>query len=333
MKIEKLEQIALVHVDFDIWSGQTSLKKKDLNIDPVEMKMDKVIQLGTKKICDPKALKGFAALKTEARRALLRFGITLLNGYAVPLSRINDVLIKLEDIEVRFNQLRDDFLNEYDYAIEQWVQDNKECEAQIRDGILPIEQVKKRINFDYQVYKIGELEDPKQTERLKNKIEGAGDDLVADIANAAENFFEVNLSGKKQCDIKTRKTLENLKEKVDGLVFLDGKLTHISALLQETLLVYANNKGRFLEGSDFDKLVATVLTLSSQRTIEQYCSGAAESQNDQSDQSKDINHVKNKNEVNEDSLLATWFSSENDEKNNLLNNQISPLDVDGDGFY
>ena len=332
MKIQHLDKLALVHIDFDIWSGQTSLKKEDLKIDPKEMNMDKVIQLGSKKVCDPEKLKVFSTLKTEARRSLLKYAIQFMNGFAVPLNRLDEVLDKLDDIEARFNAVKISFLDDYNEAVNNWIIENPSCAEQIRKGLIPKETVSKRINFDYQVFKIGQMDDERGYQRLQNKVSAAGEGLISEVVSSALAFYTGNLAGKKQCDLKTKKTLENLRNKVDGLVFLNGNLTHIVDLLEQTIDVYDSCTGRFLNGPAFDKLVATILILSDENRLEDYCRGAVTNSN-----LLPQDKVQSEKHEDDSDLISKWFKtnvSKDHEENSSskISSNIND-DVDTNNYY
>ncbi|MDV5469039.1 DUF3150 domain-containing protein [Klebsiella pneumoniae] len=75
-------------------------------------------------MCDPAKLKGFHRLKTETRRLLLKFGMPFMNGFAVPVSKTDEICNKLNDINFQFNQLKQDFIKGYNKAVDEWCQEN-----------------------------------------------------------------------------------------------------------------------------------------------------------------------------------------------------------------
>ena len=58
-----------------------------------------------------------------------------MNGFAIPLKKTDEVCLKLDEIVVQFNDLKNDFMKGYDDAIEEWCRDNPEYESAIRSGI------------------------------------------------------------------------------------------------------------------------------------------------------------------------------------------------------
>lgn len=274
-KINHLEQLCVIQVDFDIWSGQTRLSPEDFKIGTGgEIPPDKIAQLGTKKICDPAKLKGFHRLKSETRRTLLRYGMPFMNGYAVPLSRCDELAQKLDLVEAEFKVLKADFIKGYNTAIDEWCGENPEYAGALRSGALPLETVEKRIGFEYQVITVGPVASDGVSERLERKVNGLGDELIADLTEEADKFYSERLAGRDKCGITTRMTLSNMRDKLDGLSFLNGKIAPLVQLLDETIEGYTKYAvGREVHAPFFHQVVAAVLILSSKNAIERYLAG------------------------------------------------------------
>ncbi|WP_387489043.1 DUF3150 domain-containing protein [Photorhabdus sp. RM96S] len=276
-KVNYLQSLCVIHVDFDIWSGQTRLSASDLKLgEGGEIPPEKVAQLGSKKICDPAKLKGFHRLKTETRRLLLKFGMPFMNGFAVPVSKTDEICNKLNDINYQFNQLKQDFINGYNKAVDEWCQENPEYERAIRAGALPKETVEERIGFEYQVFMIQPVnEDEANAKRLNRKVERLGDDLVSEVVQEANKFYVERLAGRDQCAVTTRQTLRNIRDKVDGLSFLNSAFNPLVKLLDQTLRGYEQHAdGRNIVAPFFYQVVAAVLIMSERERIEEYANGS-----------------------------------------------------------
>lgn len=274
-KINHLEQLCVIQVDFDIWSGQTRLSPEDFKIGAGgEIPPDKIAQLGTKKICDPAKLKGFHRLKSETRRTLLRYGMPFMNGYAVPLSRCDELALKLDAVEAEFKLLKSEFIQGYNTAIDEWCGENPEYAGALRSGALPLETVEKRIGFEYQVITVGPVASDGVSARLERKVNGLGDELIADLTEEADKFYSERLAGRDKCGITTRMTLSNMRDKLDGLSFLNGKIAPLVQLLDETIEGYTKYAvGREVHAPFFHQVAAAVLILSSKSSIERYLNG------------------------------------------------------------
>lgn len=276
-KVNHLQSLCVIHVDFDIWSGQTRLSASDLKLgEGGEIPPEKVAQLGSKKICDPAKLKGFHRLKTETRRLLLKFGMPFMNGFAVPVSKTDEICNKLNDINFQFNQLKQDFIKGYNKAVDEWCQENPEYERAIRAGALPKETVEERIGFEYQVFMIQPVnEDEANAKRLNRKVERLGDDLISEVVQEANKFYMERLAGRDQCAVTTRQTLRNIRDKVDGLSFLNSAFNPLVKLLDQTLRGYEQHAdGRNIVAPFFYQVVAAVLIMSERDRIEQYANGS-----------------------------------------------------------
>lgn len=275
--VQHLESLCVIHVDFDIWSGQTRLSPADLKLgEGGEIPPEKVAQLGSKKICDPAKLKGFNRLKTETRRLLLSYGMPFMNGFAVPASKSDEICDKLNTISIEFEALKQTFINGYNAAVEEWITENPEYETAIRAGALPRSAVEKRIGFEYQVFMIQPISDDDPTaNNLNRKVESLGRDLLDEVTDEAQKFFSKNLSGRVTCGVTTRITLKNIRDKVDGLSFLNGSLIPLVDLLDETLRGYEQHaQGRVIQAPFFYQVLAAVLIMSDRQRIEEYASGA-----------------------------------------------------------
>jgi hypothetical protein len=275
--VKHLDSLCVIHVDFDIWSGQTRLTPSDLKLgEGGEIPPEKVAQLGSKKICDPAKLKGFNRLKTETRRLLLSYGMPFMNGFAVPASRADEICDKLNNVSAEFEALKQTFINGYNAAVEEWITENPEYEVAIRAGALPRTAVEKRIGFEYQVFMIQPISDDDPTAKnLNRKVESLGRDLLDEVTEEADKFFSKNLSGREECGVTTRLTLKNIRDKVDGLSFLNSSFIPLVNLLDETLRGYEQHaQGRVIKAPFFYQVVAAVLIMSDRDRIEEYANGA-----------------------------------------------------------
>lgn len=274
-KINHLESLCVIHADFDIWSGQTRLITEDIVIGQGgKLPSGKVAKLGSKHVCDPAALKGFQRLKTETRRLMLRHGMPFMNGFAVPVSSADGILAELDRISDEFDRLKQDFLHGYHHAVESWIQENLDDGDVIRQGVMPVGAVEKRLGFEYQVFMIQPVEDGKAIASLSKKVEGLGGDLLDEVADEATKFFSRNLSGRTECGVTTRNTLARIRDKIDGLSFLNNSFIPLVDLLDETVSGYDSNAdGRVIRAPFFYQILAATLILSDRKRIEEYVNG------------------------------------------------------------
>lgn len=274
-QIKHLDSLSVVQIDFNIWSGQTRLRPEDFNLGVGgELPSEKVAQLGSKKIIDTANLNGFHRLKQEARRMLSRYGMPFMNGFAVPLDKTDEVCDRLDKIEDEFNLLKQKFFQEYNDAINDWARENPDLEKAIRDGALSQSDVESRIGFEYQLFRIAPMDDQANSERLTRKVNSLGDDLLSEIIKTASEFYTERLLGNRQVNISTRRTLIALRDKIDGLSFLNNAFSSLVQLLDETIDGYAKHAvGRNITDPFLWQVIGAVLILSDRDRIEQYATG------------------------------------------------------------
>ncbi len=267
------EQLALISIDFDIWSGQTRLRAEDLRLgDGGEIPPEKLAQLGTKRICDPKVLRPFHKLKTRARRLILDHGRPFLGGFAVPRTAIATVTEGLELIKGDFDQHVDDFTQSYENSVNEWIAENPvEYGEAIRRGSLSAEEVKSRFGLDYQFLEVSPVNSDAAVS-LNRKLGGLSDDLTAEIIDRAKSFIADNLGGGRQeVSAQTKQSLLKLRSKVSGMAFLNAKFKTIVDLLDTALREYPE-KGT-LSDEPFFKVLTICLILSDEEKLKQYLSG------------------------------------------------------------
>lgn len=268
--------LSIVSIDFDIWSGQTRLAAQDIKFgEGGEVPDARFAQLGTKRIIDPAGLKGFHRLKTESRRLLMAYGVPFMNGFAVPSSKIDSIIPRLDQISVEFTGMKNDFLLNYSSNLEEWIKENPENENAIREGALTLPEVEKRLSFEYQVFRIQPLDDEDNADRLNNKVASLGGDLIQEIVDTAEDFYIKRLARKTSLGINTRMTLANLRDKIDGLSFLNSSFEPLVRLLDDTIAGYSEHAdGRVITAPFLYQVTAAVLILSDPKKIEDYANGS-----------------------------------------------------------
>jgi hypothetical protein len=199
-----------------------------------------------------------------------------MNVYAVPVAKTDEICAKLDKIDVEVQQLKHEFVTGYNNAVDEWCRENPEYETAIRAGALPREEVEKRIGFEYQVFMVQPTQDEQSAHRLNRKVEELGDDLIAEVVNDANDFYNKRLAGKMHVATATGATLKNLRDKVDGLSFLNSAFTPLVSLLDQTLAGYEKHGAgkRNIEGMFFFQIMAAVLIMCDRQRIQEYAGGS-----------------------------------------------------------
>lgn len=270
-----LQNLALVHLDFDIWSGQAKLRASDLKVAEGDLPPETVANLGTKRICPAEHLRAFHTIKARARRLLMEWGRPFLGGFAIPIVKLSEVQKGLQKIEDEFNIKKTLFIRGYQEAVRAWMDENPEYADAIARGVLTEQEVSKRIGCDWQVIEVGPIQDGDAKNRLRARVDGLGDEVINEITERAQDFYENNLLGRESCSGATKPTLKNLRDKVDGLSFLNSNLAALVRLLDNTLQGYnLHTKSNTISGAFFYQVMASILILSDRKKIESYAAGS-----------------------------------------------------------
>lgn len=274
-EMKNLEKLVLVSLDIDIWSGQAKLQASDLKRISVEdLPPESLASLGSKRLCNKEHLKVFSKLKTRALRAVMDHGRPFLGGYAYPMDRMVELEGRLMMIEQEYQSAKSQFMNRYDEAVSDWINENPEYADAILAGALTRAEVGERLNFGFQIINIQPAESSEAQTRLKKSVRGVGDALVDEISDKANDFFEKYLIGTEQVSTQTKRTLSNMRDKVSGMAFLNGNLLPMEQLLDEMLQGYEAHRGnKHVVGEDYNRILAATLILSDRKKLDRYTSG------------------------------------------------------------
>jgi hypothetical protein len=172
------------------------------------------------------------------------------------------------------DELKADFMSNYDLYIDQWQAVNSEYSDAITKGVLPAWVIEKRFGFSFSVFQVDPV-NQSESQKLQNMASGLSGELMTEILKESDDFFHKNLKGKDQCQVNTRKTLSRIRDKVEGLSFLDNRFLSIVNLLDITIKGYPNS-GKVVRGEQFYRILSAVLILSSNEKINDYATGAVD---------------------------------------------------------
>jgi hypothetical protein len=277
------EHTMLIHLEFHMISGRKKLQEEDLNL-PADVKLppETVASLGTKKFIDPEKINEFTRIKEKAKRECLKYGVRFLGGYAVPKTKVDEVLAEVDVCINDFKDKKNDFINNYENIINQWCAANPEWETIFRQAVTPKAKVEMSFGADYSVYQV--QPSANYEARINQKTSSLGDTLFDEIAKETEYFIDQSLKVKQGKNAKrfrngnegvTQRALSPIKrirEKLEGLAFINGNeifpvIKHIDNTLNKL-----PSKGR-INDQDFNNLVSLAITLSSKENIKQLSSG------------------------------------------------------------
>jgi hypothetical protein len=258
-----LDRVVLVKVDANIYGARKKLKKEDLVLaDGSKLPPEDLASLGSKRLLDPDKLTVFNRLKKEAERICLRVGTRFLGGFAVPVESAVSITAELERIGLDFAAAKTEFIAGYDAAVTDWVVRHPEFAGIIEQAVDSVEFVSTRLSFDFLVVSVG-LPDslpPADVARLDSKIGSLSEQMFYEISVEANQLIEQSLLGKEQVTRNALRPIRRMRDKLDGLGFLDHRVAPVVSTIDD-LLARIPNKGA-IEGSILQEILATAMLLS-----------------------------------------------------------------------
>ena len=218
-----LDQLAIVKIEATLWSGRKQLRPEDLILgDGSRLPPRDLASLGSKRIADPKDIQVFARLKKEGERCCHKVGSRFIGGYAIPESRLDDVIQQLDLIRQKFEAARFDFLSRYDQAILDWANQHPDFKDALRRAVDPVSKVASLLAFDYVVFKLRPLADGDVS--LERRLKSLPETLLGEIALEARTFAAESLTGKRVVTRRVVAPLRRIRDKLKGLAFIDASL-------------------------------------------------------------------------------------------------------------
>ena len=257
-----LDQMVLVKVEANIYGARKKLKKEDLMlVDGSKLPPEDLASLGSKRLLDPEQLTVFSRLKKEAERICLRIGTRFLGGYAIPCVAAPDIIVELERIALDFAVAKTEFLAGYDAAVTDWAVRHPEFAYIIEKAVDSVELVSTRLSFDYLLVTVGlpEALPIEDIGRLETKICSLSEQMFYEIAVDASQFIEQSLIGKEQVTRNVVRPLRRMRDKLDGLGFLDYRVAPVVSTIDD-LLRRIPTKGA-IDGIILQEIFATAMLL------------------------------------------------------------------------
>ena len=259
-----LDQMSVIALDCSIWSGARRLKPEDLVLgEGGQLPSDEVVSLGSKKLCKREVLKPFHRLRDQAARLCAREGVRFLGGYAVPDTEVSGLSLKLDQVQLDFNQEKQTFLTDYDQHIQEWVNAHPDFAKAIRNAVPDVQQVGQRFHFGYTTYKV--VASP-QPDNLNQQVSQLGSTLREEICRDAQTLFEQTFRGREKVTRKALNPIVRLRDKLNGLAFVDPGILPIVQRLDDGMARLP--KSGALEGEVLTQLMERVLLLCSVEQME-----------------------------------------------------------------
>ena len=228
--ITVLDHLLVVNLDIHIWTARKKLVPLDLG--GAELPPEDLASLGSKRICNPEDLRSFTTLKARAVSVLERSGIRFLSGWAVPDTRIDDIVRELAVIRDEFNAAKESFLQRYEQSVQDWIARHPQWGGIIAGSTVSEEYVRSRLDFRWQVFQVAQPEAiNRNMDNLKEDIDRLGGTLVDEIAKAAGEAWHRCYAGKTEITRKALSPLKAMYDKLMGLTFVEPRVAPVAELL------------------------------------------------------------------------------------------------------
>lgn len=220
--ISVLSNVNVVNLDIHLWTGRKKMRDSDFP-STRDLPPEDLATLGSKKICDPTALKVFGTLKKQAITACEEIGVKFLSGYAVPLDKSEALAQRLNAIGSKFEDEKLAFITSYNSNVAAWIARHHEWERAIREAITPVSEVDAQLQYGYQMFRVqaaSDAVDAVQNESLKKTAGGLAGQLFKEIADAADQVMEKSLMGRDAVTTRIFSPIRTIRSKLDGLSFI-----------------------------------------------------------------------------------------------------------------
>lgn len=211
----------LVHLKIRCWSGEKKASRdRDIQMgSDGKMPPEKLLDLGRKKIFPPKAIDPLTRQRKAAERACLAVGTRFMGGYAIPDDDVEDLLLKLDDINSKFDESLTEFMSAFESNLQAWLDENLEYEHIFRDQLPDRDSVERAFGFSFGIYKLQPRDgfEPDEDE-VANQILHEIGITCKEMSNRMLDR-RTAISGK-----KLKEQLEPLIKKLDTLSFGNGRM-------------------------------------------------------------------------------------------------------------
>jgi len=236
--VAALQKVALVNVDLNVWSGYKRTTELELISVGAALPKGSPLTNGGKKIFPTEFLAEFSQIRKEISRKLASYGVAALGGSAraVPETIIDEVNDYLEAARDRFIVAKADFERNYDSRISDYLQSI--ADPKVRDIIerakLERDDAVGKFGMKWQVFKIVPAGDEEQSS--KSLVDGMASSLFEEVAKSAKDIYLKSFHGKSRVTQKSLNQVRMLRNKMEGLKFLDeANIEPIIKSIDETL--------------------------------------------------------------------------------------------------
>ena len=237
--IRILDNLLALNLNVSLWSARRKMSQEDLG--GAELPPEDLASLGSKRIADPENLKVFGTLKARAFNYLDRHGVRFMSGWAIPEEKAGEIVHELCNIRNNFQKEKESFLAGYDQNVQAWIEKHHQWVEIIRNSIVGPDDVRARMDFRWQLYKVSPLEQHTDNTAvleagLAEEVQGLGGTLFGEVAKSAEDIWRRVYHGKTEVTHKALSPLRTLHAKLTGLSFVEPHVAPVADIVQSALL-------------------------------------------------------------------------------------------------
>ncbi len=259
-----IHNLLAINLEINVWSARRKLQPEAFG--GAVLPPDELASLGSMKVCSPDALKVFGTLKTRAVTMLDRNGVRFLGGWAIAEALADEIVRELEEIKIEFERAKTEFLDNYDLAVQEWMDKHPDWAGVIADSSVSADYVRSRMGFRWQLYKVAMPEPVNSvtaendiTHGLRHEIESLGRTLFAETAKAATEAWQKCYAGKSEISHKALSPLRAIHHKLISLSFVEPHVAPIADLIH-TALAEIPKRG-YIQGANLIMLQGLVSLL------------------------------------------------------------------------
>mgnify|MGYP000004965669 FL=1 len=263
--VDILESVLVLHVDFDIWTGQSTLTESDMQSLNAGIAV-KVLgnaegTNGRKNLIDKETLKPFGAIRDGLKADLDKIGLRFCGGWAIPTAKRNKVRALVKEAQTAFETKSSEFVAEYPQNLNDWCASHPALEAGIRAAAPTQQQVREFFKVQSFLFPIGGVVPDEESEQERKELELAlRGQFVLETARYGHKLFEDFCRSMPYGNATLLGHVVTLSHKVNGLTFLKPEMSKVWTVLEDMILKFGPD-GR-IEGGDFVRLAATMKILS-----------------------------------------------------------------------
>lgn len=234
------ERLVVVTTKFRTWTGTRAMHAEDyrLGADGELPPEEVAASYGLKAIINPKVLKPINDVVNKVSGLLDSVGVRFLGGTALDKNVAKTVLPELKRLQTQYEEVKADFMSNYDRYVEQWAAENPKFAEQILSAKLDLSALDRKLTATYSA--IGIVPVGTSEAEIKEFDDQVSNDLTAEmllsISGEAQRYLRESFGpGRESANQRLPKTLIKLQKRLDSLSFLAPGISPLVKTIQIAL--------------------------------------------------------------------------------------------------